>query len=52
MIFYDWSGGMESSAMLVIDRERIRETGAIVRLADTGKYIPELSALMQIVNTT
>lgn len=41
MIFYDWSGGMESSAMLVIDRERIRETGAVVRLADTGKYIPE-----------
>ena len=41
MIFYNWSGGMESSAMLVIDRERIRETGAIVRLADTGKYIPE-----------
>lgn len=40
-IFYDWSGGMESSAMLVIDRERIRETGAIVRFADTGKYIPE-----------
>ena len=40
-VFYDWSGGMESSAMLVVDRERIRETGAIVRLADTGKYIPE-----------
>jgi hypothetical protein len=42
VIFYDWSGGMESSAMLVIDRERIRETGAIVRFADTGKYIPEM----------
>ncbi len=42
MIFYDWSGGMESSAMLVIDRERIRETGAIVRFADTGKQFPEL----------
>jgi 3'-phosphoadenosine 5'-phosphosulfate sulfotransferase (PAPS reductase)/FAD synthetase len=41
MIFYDWSGGMESSAMLALDRERIRETGAIVRLADTGKYVPE-----------
>ena len=40
-VFYDWSGGMESSAMLVIDRERIRETGAIVRFADTGKYIDE-----------
>jgi hypothetical protein len=33
---------MESSAMLVIDRERIRETGAIVRFADTGKQFPEL----------
>jgi Phosphoadenosine phosphosulfate reductase family len=42
VIFYDWSGGMESSAMLVVDRERIRETGAIVRFADTGKYIDEL----------
>lgn len=42
MIFYDWSGGMESSAMLVVDRERIRETEAIVRFADTGKQFPEL----------
>jgi hypothetical protein len=42
VIFYDWSGGMESSAMLVIDRERIRETGAIVRFADTGRQFPEL----------
>lgn len=42
MIFYDWSGGMESSAMLVLDRERIRDTGAIVRWADTGKHFPEM----------
>jgi hypothetical protein len=41
VIFYNWSGGMESSAMLVIDRERIRETGAIVRTVDTGKQFPE-----------
>ncbi len=41
---YDWSGGMESSAMLVVDRERIRETGAIVRWADTGKQFPEMAA--------
>src|SRR5271154_5380668 len=41
-VFYDWSGGMESSAMLVIDRERIRETNAIVRFADTGRQFPEL----------
>lgn len=40
--FYDWSGGMESSAMLVVDRERIQETGAIVRWADTGKHFPEM----------
>ena len=24
-VFYDFSGGMESAAMLVVDRERIRE---------------------------
>jgi hypothetical protein len=40
-IFYDWSGGMESSAMLVLERERILETCAIVRYADTGKQFPE-----------
>jgi hypothetical protein len=43
-VFYDWSGGMESSAMLVVDRERIRETGAVVRWADTGKHFPEMAA--------
>jgi len=41
MIFYNWSGGMESSAMLVIDRERIRDTSAIVRAVYTGKQFPE-----------
>ena len=44
MVFYDWSGGMESSAMIVVDRERIRDTGAIVRWADTGKQFPEMAA--------
>lgn len=44
MIFYDWSGGMESSAMLVVDRGRIRETDAIVRWANTGKQFPEMAA--------
>lgn len=43
MTFYDFSGGMESSAMLVVDRERIRETGAIVRWANTGKQFPEMA---------
>ena len=42
-IFYDFSSGMESAAMLVIDRERIRETGACVRFADTGKQFPEMA---------
>lgn len=42
--FYDWSGGMESSAMLVIDRHRIRRNGAIVRWADTGKHFPEMAS--------
>ena len=41
-VFYDFSGGMESAAMLVVDRERIRETGAVVRFADTGKQFPEM----------
>jgi len=40
--FYDWSGGMESSAMLVIDRQRIADTNAIVRWIDTGKQFPEM----------
>lgn len=40
--FYDFSGGMESASMLVVERERIRDTGAIVRWADTGKQFPEM----------
>lgn len=40
--FYNFSGGMESAAMLVIDRDRIRESGAVVRWADTGKHFPEM----------
>lgn len=43
-IFYDFSGGMESSAMLVVDRMRLQDTGAIVRWADTGKQFPEMEA--------
>ena len=44
MIFYDFSGGMESAAMLVVDLDRIRETGAVVRWANTGKQFPEMAA--------
>jgi len=40
-IFYDWSGGMESTAMLALERERIHAMNAIVRWADTGKQFPE-----------
>jgi hypothetical protein len=48
-VFYNFSGGMESAAMLVVDRERIRETGAIVRWANTGKQFPEMDeSLLQI----
>ena len=42
MIFYDWSGGMESSAVLALEIDRIRETGSCVRWADTGKHFPEM----------
>ncbi len=41
-IFYDFSGGMESTAMLVLERERILDTGAVARMADTGKQFPEM----------
>lgn len=42
-VFYNFSGGMESAAMLVVDRERIAQTGAVVRFADTGKQFPEMA---------
>lgn len=41
--FYDFSGGMESTAMLVLESQRIIDTGAIVRMADTGKQFPEMA---------
>lgn len=49
--FYDFSGGMESAAMLVVDRERIQATGAIVRFADTGKQFPEMADSIQQIET-
>lgn len=42
--FYNFSGGMESAAMLVVDRARIEATDAIVNWADTGKQFPEMAA--------
>ena len=50
-IFYNFSGGMESAAMLVIDRERIQSTGAIVSYADTGKQLPEMADSIRQVET-
>lgn len=41
--FYNFSGGMESAAMLVVDAQRIRDTGAVVVWADTGKQFPEMA---------
>lgn len=43
-VFYNFSGGMESAAMLVLERERILDTKAIVQWADTGKHFPEMAA--------
>ncbi len=48
---YDFSGGMESAAMLVVDRERIRKIGAIVRWADTGKQFPEMADSIKEIET-
>jgi hypothetical protein len=41
-VFYDFSGGMESAAMLALERDRIAAKNAIVRWADTGKHFPEM----------
>lgn len=41
-VFYNFSGGMESAAMLVLEADRIKSLGAIVRWADTGKHFPEM----------
>lgn len=48
-VLYDFSGGMESAAMIAVERERILSTGAIVRLAHTGMQIPEFDlSLVQV----
>jgi hypothetical protein len=41
---YDFSGGMESAAMVYLWREEIASEGGIVRWADTGKQFPEMDA--------
>jgi hypothetical protein len=42
--FYNFSGGMESAAMLVIARERLLAPQTMVRWVDTGKQFPEAQA--------
>lgn len=50
-VFYNFSGGMESAAMLVIERQRIGELLACVRMADTGKQFPEAAASRQQIES-
>jgi hypothetical protein len=49
--FYDFSGGMESAAMLVTDLVRIRAAKAVVRWANTGKQFPEMAASIAQIET-
>jgi len=42
MIFYNFSGGMESAAMIYLERNRVAERG-MIRWADTGKQFPEMA---------
>ena len=49
--FYDFSGGMESAAMLVVDRQRIADGSAIVRWADTGKQFPEMASSLEQIQS-
>lgn len=39
---FDFSGGMESAAMVYLCRDEIKASGAIVRWANTGKQFPEM----------
>lgn len=46
---YDFSGGLESAAMIYLCLTDIKSNGGIVRWADTGKQFPEMeSSLAQI----
>lgn len=49
-IFYNFSGGMESAAMVWEERERIKDLKAIVRYADTGKQFPEQAASIRQIS--
>lgn len=50
-VFYNLSGGMESAAMLVLERDRILSTSASVRIADTGKQFPEMAASIKQIES-
>lgn len=50
-VFYSFSGGMESAAMLALERQRIIDVGAIVHFADTGKQFPEMAASIQQISS-
>ncbi len=41
---YNFSGGMESAAMVFLSRDHIRDSGAIVTWANTGKQFQEMAA--------
>lgn len=45
-VFYDWSGGMESSAMLVVERDRIRGENNCKFAAHARADIPYLLDLL------
>lgn len=51
MIFYDFSGGMESAAMLVVELDRIKSLGACVAHGDTGRQFPEMPASIQQIES-
>lgn len=51
MYLYNFSGGMESAAMIWLCRDDIKLDNAIVRWADTGKQFPEMAdSISQIEN--
>jgi len=42
-VFYSFSGGMESAAMVSMERERIKKLKGQIVYADTGKQFPEMA---------
>lgn len=46
-VLYDFSGGMESAAMIALCKDDIIQSRAIVRWANTGKQFPEMEASLK-----